>query len=374
MIYRTLGRTGLRVSAVGFGTEHLVGPEDAVVSIVREAIDHNINYFDFVVGETPEYHAHYGKAFRGLRDKVIVAGHLDVIAPDGIANDTCREGFDDLLKRLGVDYLDVCLLQFVDEEGLYERVVGPGGMLEFARKLRDEGKIRHIGMSSHMVPPALRAVRDGVIDVLMFPINPAFDSLPGYLGRIEELWERSAAGSEQVSQDRRELYLACESARVGLVGMKPFAAGLLFAPPVYGGATPLTPVQCLSYALAQPGVSCVVPGITTSEQLHAALYYLEATAEERDYASTVAGTKWSIEGECMYCNHCLPCPAGIDVAETVRLIDSAVQNGANGVRERYALLQTNASDCPECGECSARCPFQVDVTARMRRGVELFGR
>ncbi len=378
---RKLGRTGLDVGTVGFGGEYLLGPRETIIDMVHEALAHGMNYFDLLMG-APDYRDAFGAAFHGIaRERVVIAGHLGTTFSEAgqawASRDIalCESFYEDYLTRLHTDYLDVAMLQFVDEEEDYAQVMGAGGLLELARKLKDQGKARAIGMSSHMTPMALRAVESGIIDVLMFPINPAFDLLPGYNKRLLGLWEDAGAVDVGTIVDnapsRKELYRACARHGVGLVAMKPYAAGWLFKPELYA-AQPLTPVHCLSYAQAQPGVSTVIPGVKNPEELRAALHYLEATPAEKDYSAAVANSRWTLTGACMYCNHCMPCPSGLDIAATNRLIDAATHGVTPALRESYGLLPKHAADCVACGTCTSICPFGVDVAAKMRAGKELF--
>ena len=378
MQYRMLGATGLQVSVIGFGTEHLSGPRETVVTVVGEAIDAGVNFFDLLFS-APDYRDNYGAAFRGKRDAVVIVGHLGNAYVNGQSITTrdpalCEASFHDLLARVCVDAVDVAMIQFVDERDDFARVIGPGGLLEMARRLKAQGKTRAIGMSSHMTPTAWEAVRSGLIDVLMFSINPAFDRLPGDMPRLESLWEAEDQTETQAERARRspartELFHACRSRGVGVVAMKPYGAGFLLDP---RQPSPLTPVHCLQYALDQPGVATVIPGMKNGEELRAALHLLAATAEEKDYSAVLANSRWNVQGVCMYCNHCLPCPAGIDVAETLRLLDAARPGITPSLRQAYRQLAADASDCTACGQCAERCPFQVDVVTRMRAGTAAF--
>lgn len=378
MRYRPLGQTGLRVSEIGFGTEHLVRPRASVVEVVAEALDAGVNYFDVLLSD-PEYRDTYGAAFMGRRDNVVIAGHLGNAWVNGQSITTrdpalSEASLHDLLTRLRIDAVDVLMLQYVDEQDDYARLTGPDGLLVMAQRLKAEGKARCIGMSSHMTPTARAAVESGLIDVLMFSINPAFDRLPGYLPRLEAMWEASLGQLAEYDVDgrakeRTALYHACQVHGVGLVAMKPFGAGFLLRPEQ---PHPLTPVQCLQYALDQPGVSTVAAGFAHAEQLRAALRVLDASPAERDYGAAIRASRWAVQGLCMYCNHCLPCPAGIDIAATVRLIDTARHTLTPTVRDAYHALPAHAADCTHCGDCMTRCPFQVDVVAAMTEGAALF--
>jgi predicted aldo/keto reductase-like oxidoreductase len=153
--------------------------------------------------------------------------------------------------------------------------------------------------------------------------------------------------------------------------MKPYAAGWLFNRE-NASSIVLTPTQCISYALAQPGVCTVVPGCKNAAHVREALSYLNASDTEKDYGKVISGSKWDLKGSCMYCNHCLPCPAGINIAAVTRLADSAGKGISENMKVKYGGLASKGSDCLECGACMERCPFGVDVVSNMKRAVDLF--
>jgi len=348
---RRLGRTNLTVSAIGLGTEYLVDVgRQTVVSVVREAVERGVNYFD-VVYAFRHYRDNLGAAFEGVRERTLIAGHLGPAETDGQYRltrdiDECEEVFDDLLRRLRTDYVDVLFVQNVDQERDFEQIMGPGGLLGLAQRFRREGKTRFIGLSGHEVPVASKAVASGEIDVLMHPVNMSGDAAPG----------------------RKGLFHACKAQGVGLVGMKPFAGGELLR---QKSRHPITPVQCLSYALSQPGISALVPGVKDVHELRAVLRYLDATVEERGFSAALAAVTGTEEGTCVYCDHCLPCPAGINVGEALRLLATAQELGRRAASAQYYALPVKASECTECGLCVERCPFKVDVISKLREAVEL---
>jgi predicted aldo/keto reductase-like oxidoreductase len=108
--------------------------------------------------------------------------------------------------------------------------------------------------------------------------------------------------------------------------------------------------------------------------MKAALAYLDTTAQEKDYSDIDANALWKLRGACMYCNHCMPCPEAIDIAVTTRITDTASYSLDGTVTARYESLAVQASACTECGVCTNRCPFGVDVVANIRRAVESFGK
>jgi hypothetical protein len=370
MEYRKLGKTGLNVSAIGLGMEYLHGQtRETVVSVIREAIEQGVNYFD-VVFSFPEYLDNLGAALKGRREHVILTGHLGSTVKNGqySKSRSLKKGeqfFLDLLTRLDTDYVDVMFLHNCDTQKDYDKLTKPGGQLEQAQRLQQAGQARYIGFSGHTVSTALQAVESGVVDVLMFPINMAANAVSG----------------------KKELLQACVAHNVGVVAMKPYAGGKLLSkertvrvakyqrggdPLKLKKLTPITPAHCLAYVLAQVGVCTTVPGCANLEQLTTTLAYNQATDEEKDFSEVVADFQQYIEGECVYCNHCLPCPEKIDIGQTIRLLDMARQNLTAELRAAYEALPFKASACQECDACVERCPFGVDVIAKMNQAAVLF--
>ncbi len=364
-----LGRTGLEVSIIGIGTEHMHGqPRETVVPTLRAAVERGVNYFDIIFA-LPDYLDLMAEGFRGLRDRVLLTAHLGSTDKGGQYFKTrtakrCEEAFVEVLRRLGTDHVDVLMLHnfnaLKDWDGA-ER----SGYLDLAARLRDEGRARALGVSGHFHAILRTAVESGLVDVVMMPVNLFTHAMPG----------------------RNDLLEICARQGIGVVGMKPFGGGKLLAGrgsqrvPKYqtGGETfqvrigrEVTPAQCLSYALAQPGVSLALPGIKNKEELAAALRTLEASEAERDYGGLLAGFGRYVEGECTYCNHCLPCPVVIDIGQVNRLLDLAEFGMTASLRAAYAALPVAASACTECGACTARCPFGVDVVPRMQMAVRVY--
>ncbi len=377
MIYRKLGRTGINVGVVGLGAEYLeFEPESTVISVVHRAIDNSVNYIDLFMA-SPGVRDNFGKALRNKRQKVMIAGHLGAVMSGG---QYCRSRerveslafYEDLLRRLKTDYIDVLMLHFVEKQADYDKVFHPGGLLDLALKLKKEGKARFIGMSGHDVPTALQAVKSGYIDVLMFPINPAFDTLPEEMLpgiSLKEILDHQAPSVGEAVSARKALYHACAAHNVALVAMKPYAGGVLFRD--NPSSIVLTPVQCLSYALSQPAVCTVVPGCKNVTEMRQALAFLSVTAEEKDFSTIDSNPMWKLKGSCMYCNHCLPCPVNIDIGTLTRIVDTAGFGLSDTVAAAYEALPVKASACTECGICVERCPFGVDVITNMNRAVAI---
>lgn len=140
--------------------------------------------------------------------------------------------------------------------------------------------------------------------------------------------------------------------------MKPFCGGQLLDAQQSPFGAALTPYQCLQYALDKPGVMTVLPGIADRQQLRQVLGFLEAPADAM--------------GKCVYCKHCHPCPAGLDVALINKYYDLA-RLGDGLAREHYLTLEKQAGDCVGCGHCDGRCPFHVAQSSRMQEILSYFG-
>lgn len=130
--------------------------------------------------------------------------------------------------------------------------------------------------------------------------------------------------------------------------------------------------QCLQYAIDRPGVLVAVPGVQTMEQLDELLEFPKATEQERDYSIIGSFTADTFSGTCVYCNHCQPCPAGIDIGLANKYYDLALA-GDRIAANHYDKLSTKADACLKCGHCESRCPFGVEQMTRMTKIAEYFG-
>ena len=369
---RKLGRTGISVGEIGLGCEAFVHQDEAGVKAMIDLAEQNgANYIDLFTPD-PGARERLAAALKGRREKFVIQGHFGSAWLDGQYKRTRELGeavpaFDDLLGKFG--YIDVAMIHFVDDLEDWSAVL-EHGMPQYLLKLKSEGKVRAIGMSSHDPDTSLAAVRSGLINVLMFSVNPAYDLIPSG----EVVWDYKFDKESMAMEPKRaELYSECERLGVGVTVMKPFAGGLLLGDDSPAG-TPLTVAQCIHYALTRPAVACVLSGAADAEQLAASFAYEAASDAERDYAAALSGfprVNW--QGRCLYCTHCAPCPVGIDVATVTKYFDLARRSDEPSVRGHYALLDRKAGECVECGSCEERCPFGVSVRENMRAAAALFG-
>lgn len=386
MQYRKLGRTGMTVSEISLGCEHLQGKDYALVkSVIDAALDAGINFLDVFMSE-PNVRTNIGKALAGRRENVIIQGHIGSCWVDGqykVSRDIgeCITNFEDLLERLQTDYIDVGMLHFVDKETDWD-ALEQSEMMRYALSLREKGVIRSIGMSSHNPVTARKAIESGYIDVLMFSLNPAYDLVPGDRD-MTEIFTEVVEGKKQnfsgltLENSRAELYRACEERNVAITVMKTLAMGTLLTAERSPLGVAMTEAQCISYALSRPAVAAVMVGMQRISDVESAAAYYSLSEEERDHTPVLASLgMFHAGGRCMYCNHCLPCPARIDIAAVNKYLDLVELDGrpADSVKQHYTALENTADACLSCGACEKRCPFEVPVIERMQRAVDTFGK
>ena len=349
----------LGIGMGGIGTT----PPDEIEAIVRKALDHGINFFDLcTAGAT---YAPVGRAIRGRREQVFLQCHFGAVYDENGEYGWCRD-FDTIkktfqweLETLGTDYADFGFLHCVDETDDFDTLCKIG-VLDYIRELKAQGVVHHIGFSSHTPEVAHRILDTGLIDMMMFSINPAYDFEKG---------DSLGVGSVH---ERFELFRRCQREGVGISVMKPFFAGRLLSAEQSPFGAALTRSQCLQYAIDRPGVLVAVPGVQTMEHLNQILEFLTATDEEKDYSVIGTFTADTVSGTCVYCNHCQPCPAGIDIGLVNKYYDLALA-GDGIAANHYTKLSVNADACLHCGHCESRCPFGVRQEQRMQTIAQYFG-
>ena len=379
MRYRKLGATGLEVSEIGLGAEWLERhTAEEVRQVVAYCEEKGINILDCWMSE-PNVRSHSGAAIKGRRERWIIQGHIGSTWQNGQYVRTrdlakVEEAFSDLLTRLGTDYIDLGMIHFVDEETEFHKIM-EGEFLDYVKEKKKQGIIHHIGMSTHNPKVAKLAALSGVVEMILFSINPAFDLLPASEDLNTYFADSYAEDLNGIDPERAELYQVCEQHGIGITVMKGYAGGRLFSPQTSPFGVALTPVQCIHYALTRPGVASILAGYDSTEHVAQAVAYETATSKEKDYASVLAhAPHHAYTGQCTYCGHCAPCPAGIDVAMVNKLYDLATmqEEVPSTIKAHYESLSAGAKDCIACGGCEVRCPFDVPVVERMKRATVLF--
>ena len=357
MEYRVNRRTGDKISALGLGSSSIAeAGETEGVETLRLAYEKGINYFDLATSESVNFPT-FGKALGDVRDKVFYQIHFGAVYGEGQSYgwttklSDVQRSVDWQLKALGTDYIDYGFIHCLDEGSDWEQY-RKNGVLDYLLEQKKAGVVRHIGLSSHTPDLIGRVLDTGLVDMLMFSINPAYDYQHG----------EYANGS---GAQRAALYRRCEAEGVGISVMKPFSSGQLLDGKTSPFGVALTEYQCLQYALDRPGVLTVLPGVRGKADLERLLGLFDAPAGERDYSAISAITPREMEGTCVYCNHCQPCPAGLDIGLINKYYDLALAGDALAA-DHYRTLSVKADACVACGHCNSRCPFHVDQVGRMK--------
>lgn len=329
-----LGKTGIEVSRVGFGGIPIQRlSEEEAVKVVQHCIDLGVTFLDTANGYTTS-EERIGKAIAGRRDEVVVATKTGARDRAG-----AQEHLDLSLRRLNTDYIDLWQFHGVSSAEDYERVLGPGGAMEAAQEALRDGKVKHVGITSHSLDIALRAVPSGHFETIQFPFN----------------FVTNEPADELVPLSRK-----CD---VGFIAMKPLAGGLLEDANL-----------AFKYLLQFEGV-IPDPGIERPEEIDEIVNIVngswEFTAEERQELERTRerlGTRF-----CRRCGYCQPCPQGISIP-TVLNIRSFYKRFSE---ERFfkghpADAVDAARDCAECGECEEQCPYELPIRKMLVESVEFF--
>lgn len=363
MEYRTNKRTDDGFSIIGIGTAYIgEKPEEEALAILKEARRLGINVMDLAAGHARALE-YAGKAFRDCRDDMIYQVHFGANYENGAYGWTTnlnkvKEQVAWMLRALQTDYINYGFIHCLDEMKDLEQY-RKNGVLDYLLEMKEKGVVKHIGLSTH-APELAHAVLDlGIVDQIMFSINPGYDCGEGDY-------------ANGTSEERQALYQRCAEEGVGLTVMKPFAGGQLLDAKASPFGEALSQEQCLQYELDQPAVLCCVPGIQSMEELHRLAAFCDADESARDYSGLKDMRLNRKEPHCVYCSHCHPCPAGLNISLMNKYFDLAKQSDEMAA-DHYHKLEKHARDCICCGHCTSRCPFHTDPMSRMEEIAVYFG-
>jgi predicted aldo/keto reductase-like oxidoreductase len=329
-----LGRTGLQVSRIGFGGIPIQRPtETEAIRVVQRCLDLGVTFLDTATGYTTS-EARIGQAIAGRRAQVVLATKTP--ARDRA---TALAHLEQSLKRLQVDAIDLWQFHNVSTFETLDQVLGPGGALDAARQAVQAGKVRHIGITSHSMEVALKAVPLGCFETIQFPFNfvtsePADSLLP--LARQHDL---------------------------GFIAMKPLGGGLLSDASL-----------CIKYLLQFDGV-LPDPGIQRVEEIEEIAGIVagsgELTPEEWQAIERIraeVGTRF-----CRRCGYCEPCPQGVRIS-TVMVIESFWRRmPIERMKDSWiAEAAASAQECIECGECESRCPYHLPIRDMIAENIQFY--
>ena len=322
MEYRIHPKTGDRISVIGIGTGPIFeAPEKEAVAALAYAHEQGINYADFATAGAETFR-YAGMAFASVRKEMFYQVHFGANYETGeygwtTSLDKVKRQVDWQLKELKTDYIDFGFIHCLDSEDDWKQYQ-KNGVLDYLLEMKKSGVVRHIGLSTHTPELAQKILDTGLIEQLMFSINPAYDYQHGEF----------AFGS---ADERMKLYCRCEAEGIGISVMKPYSGGQLLDERTSPFGKALTEAQCIQYA-------------------------------PKDAV-----------GNCVYCSHCHPCPVGLNIALINKYYDLAVI-GDSMAADHYEKLPKHASDCIGCGHCDRRCPFHVAQSERIKEIAAYLGK
>lgn len=335
MEYITLGKTGLRVSHMGFGGIPIQKVDASVTHALMERLaQRGVNYIDTARGYTVS-EQFLGEALEGgLREKFVIATKSMSRTKEAMARD-----IDISLKNLRTDYIDLYQIHNPSLAEL-EQVLAPGGALEALMEAKAAGKIRHLGLTAHMAAVFERALELDWVETVMFPYNI-------------------------VETQGEELMAKCREKNVGFICMKPMAGGALEDARL-----------ALRFIRQNENVSVVIPGMYDIREIDENLAAVEDTSAltEAELLKIQTIRKELGTQFCRRCNYCQPCTAGISISG-IFVLEGYLQRYGLGdwAQKRYDALNKKAGDCIGCGACEKRCPYQLPIRQMLARCKQEFG-
>ena len=335
MEYTTLGKTGLRVSRMGFGGNPIQKVDASVTRKLMERLaERGVNYIDTARGYTVS-ESFLGEALEGgLREKFVLATKSMSRTKEAMAQD-----IETSLHNLRTDYIDLYQIHNPSLAEL-EQVTAPGGALEALLEAKAAGRIGHIGVTAHMASVFEKALTMDWVETVMFPYNI-------------------------VETQGEALMQRCREQNVGFICMKPMAGGALEDARL-----------ALRFIRQNENVSVVIPGMYDVREIDQNLEAMEDVSPltEAEKAKLDAIRKELGTQFCRRCNYCQPCTAGISISGIFVLEGYLNRYGlGDWARQRYAAMGQKAGDCVGCGACEKRCPYQLPIRQMLARCKTEFG-
>lgn len=335
MEYRTLGKTGLRISRVGLGGIPIQKIDaEGTKKLVGELIQASVNFIDTARGYTVS-EEYLGYALEGVRDRFILATKSTSRTKEAMAKD-----IDVSLKNLRTNYIDLYQIHNPNAAEL-EQVMASGGALEALYDAKAAGKIGHIGITLHSADLFERALELPFVETIMFPYNI-------------------------VETQGEKLIARCAEKDVGFICMKPLAGGAIE-----------DAVCAMRFIVSNPDVTVVIPGMAdaaeVAQNVSAASDTSPLREEEIEKVASIReqlGTSF-----CRRCNYCSPCTVGINIPSVFLLEGYFSRYDLKEWAEiRYSNLTKTASDCIGCGACESRCPYNLPIRQMLKKAAEVMGK
>ena len=370
MNYREFGKTGEKISALGFGCMRFPEyqkdgqwfvDEEKTSDMVRRAYELGVNYFDtapFYCNTNSEIAL--GKAVKPFRDKILLSTKCPVDKAKNAAG--YRRFLEESLKKMDTDHIDFYHFWGISKKE-YDEIILPQNLLEEARKAKEEGLIRHISFSFHDDPSAIKYIIDTSIERGV----PMESMLCQY-----NLLDRS---NEEMISYAHEMGL-------GTVAMGPVGGGRLSAPTdlytkLTGKPAIATYELAFKFCLGHPGLSCALSGMQTIEMVeqNAAIASSDTTLSEAEWkqlGESMEQLKKFSELYCTGCKYCQPCPAGIDMPKIFNLytyynVYGLKDHAAKAYAKYLADGGKCLKDCLNCGKCEKACPQHLQIRKELER-------
>jgi uncharacterized protein len=333
MRYITLGKTGLEVSEVGFGGIPIIRLSTAeAVMVLRRAYDRGITLFD-TANMYLDSEEKMGLAFDGIRSRLVLASKTLKRDRAGAESD-----IEVSLRRLRTEYIDLLQIHQLSLECDYQAVTGPDGALEAIFRARQDGKIRHIGVTSHSIEMAIKLVKTGLFSTVQFPFN-----------FIE-------------SKPVEELHPVARQEAMGLLAMKPFGGGVLDSAEL-----------CFKF-LRQFTDVIPLPGFDAVGQVDqiVAIYETENTLSPEDLAAMERYRTELGQQFCRRCEYCQPCEQGVMITSAMNYPIIARRMSEAKAAGFAAKIMESVRNCTECGECVNRCPYNLPIPEMLKKHLALY--
>ena len=335
MEYRILGKSGLKISRLGFGGIPIQRIEAGDTKpLMRQLLDAGVNYIDTARGYTVS-ESYLGEALEGIREHFVLATKSMARDKEGMAKD-----IDISLANLKTDYIDLYQIHNPTPADI-DKVIAPGGALEALMEAKAAGKIGHIGITLHTYPLFEKALEMDWVETIMFPYNI-------------------------VETQGEDLIAKCTEKNIGFICMKPLAGGAI------EDAT-----LALRFIAANDNVTVVIPGMAAPEEIAQNIAAVCDTTPLSDKEKEAMEAVRASLGThfCRRCNYCAPCTAGISIYSVFLMDGYLTRYGlADWARMRYAGMEKTASDCVDCGVCETRCPYNLPIRQMMKEVAAKFGK
>ena len=335
MEYRTLGKTGLQISRLGFGGIPIQKIDAKGTKVlIDELIRQGVNFIDTARGYTVS-EEYLGYALQGVREKFVLATKSMARTADAMARD-----IEISLQNLCTDYIDLYQVHNPSAKDL-ETVTAAGGALEALQKAKAAGKIGHIGITLHSVELFERALELPWVETVMFPYNI-------------------------VETQGEELIARCAEKNIGFICMKPLAGGAIDDAEI-----------AMRFIVSNRDVTVIIPGMADVSEIAQNVQAVGNTAElsEAEKAKVQAIRAQLGTNFCRRCNYCAPCAAGINIPG-VFLFEGYFSRYdlKQWAASRYATLGKTASDCIGCGDCESRCPYSLPIRQMLGDVAKVMGK